>query len=284
MFIGLIRAFINKYPAVPLRFLVVKNRGSYDEIIQSLKNHDGSKFLEGPDAQKILSCIDVAEHTTNMKAVYALTKVMVCPSLCFEAWGMVATEANMSGIPVLANNYGGLPEAIGRTFANNEQGQLIIDDSNLGGIVVDPPASSFADNNVIPNDEEIVPYLAALEHLLTHDYSEQCAKASAVNDPNKNLERFKNYIIPLMDEAQERKTPLNNSFFLADSYMAEQREANAKKEAALQAQATAQANIQQDNSARPTSNDNQKSAYQGMPIKGVHQKSKKAGKNTKKKR
>ena len=87
VFIGLIRAFINKYPAVPLRFLVVKNRGSYDEIIQSLKNHDGSKFLEGPDAQKILSCIDVAEHTTNMKAVYALTKVMVCPSLCFEAWG-----------------------------------------------------------------------------------------------------------------------------------------------------------------------------------------------------
>ena len=55
VFIGLIRAFINKYPAVPLRFLVVKNRGSYDEIIQSLKNHDGSKFLEGPDAQKILS-------------------------------------------------------------------------------------------------------------------------------------------------------------------------------------------------------------------------------------
>ena len=284
VFIGLIRAFINKYPAVPLRFLVVKNRGSYDEIIQSLKNHDGSKFLEGPDAQKILSCIDVAEHTTNMKAVYALTKVMVCPSLCFEAWGMVATEANMSGIPVLANNYGGLPEAIGRTFATNEQGQLIIDDSNLGGIVVDPPASSFADNNVIPNDEEIVPYLAALEHLLTHDYSEQCAKASAVNDPNKNLERFKNYIIPLMDEAQERKTPLNNSFFLADSYMAEQREANAKKEAALQAQATAKDNLQQDNSARPNSNENQNSAYQGIPIKGVHQKSKKAGKNTKKKR
>lgn len=37
--------------------------------------------------------------------------VLIVPSLWQEAWGLVATEAQIRGIPVIASDVGGLPEA-----------------------------------------------------------------------------------------------------------------------------------------------------------------------------
>ena len=51
--------------------------------------------------------------TRNMKTVYADTRVLIVPSQWEEAWGRVASEAQISGIPILASNRGGLPEAVG---------------------------------------------------------------------------------------------------------------------------------------------------------------------------
>lgn len=63
----------------------------------------------------------VAEHpnirlqprTQDMRNVYARTRLLLAPSQWEEAWGRVATEAQFSGIPVLASDRGGLPEAVG---------------------------------------------------------------------------------------------------------------------------------------------------------------------------
>ena len=49
----------------------------------------------------------------DMRPVYARTRLLLAPSQWEEAWGRVASEAQMSGIPVLASRRGGLPEAVG---------------------------------------------------------------------------------------------------------------------------------------------------------------------------
>jgi glycosyltransferase involved in cell wall biosynthesis len=55
--------------------------------------------------------------------VYAETKIVLVPSRWAEAWGRVVSEAQVSGIPALASDRGGLPESVGS-----------------GGILVDPDA------------------------------------------------------------------------------------------------------------------------------------------------
>jgi glycosyltransferase involved in cell wall biosynthesis len=57
----------------------------------------------------------------NMKKVYQRCKILLAPSVWEEAYGRVATEAQISGIPVVASARGGLPEAVGP-----------------GGVLVDP--------------------------------------------------------------------------------------------------------------------------------------------------
>ena len=57
----------------------------------------------------------------DMRNVYADCKILLAPSVWEEAYGRVATEAQLSGIPVIASTRGGLPEAVGP-----------------GGIVLDP--------------------------------------------------------------------------------------------------------------------------------------------------
>jgi len=52
-------------------------------------------------------------RTNDMRAVYAQARVVLAPSQWEEAWGRVASEAHVSGIPVLGSDRGGLPEAIG---------------------------------------------------------------------------------------------------------------------------------------------------------------------------
>jgi glycosyltransferase involved in cell wall biosynthesis len=54
--------------------------------------------------------------TENMKQVWEKTKVLVIPTLIQEAFGRVAVEAAINGIPVIASDKGGLPEAVCSPF------------------------------------------------------------------------------------------------------------------------------------------------------------------------
>jgi glycosyltransferase involved in cell wall biosynthesis len=52
--------------------------------------------------------------TTDMRSVYGRTRILLFPSEREdETWGRVASEAHVSGIPVLASTVGALPESVG---------------------------------------------------------------------------------------------------------------------------------------------------------------------------
>ena len=104
-------------------------------------------------------------RTDNMKSVYGKAKILLVPSICEEAWGRVATEAQFSGIPVVASDRGGLPESVGP-----------------GGILLDP-------------DGPIEPWVDAVRRLWFDDafYLEKSADAIAYSkrlqiDPSHQID------------------------------------------------------------------------------------------------
>ena len=58
-----------------------------------------------------LSNVKLLDPSPNIDDIFARTKVLLVPSLWGEAFGQIVVEAMLRGIPVLASNAGGLPEA-----------------------------------------------------------------------------------------------------------------------------------------------------------------------------
>ncbi len=210
------------------KFLVVKSVGDYYKIMQSLHTDSGQRYLQKPFNN--LANISVAEHTDDIRLVYEVTKVLVTPSVWHEAWGCVATEATFNGIPVLAANNGGLPEAVGE-----------------GGILLDAPEKTKADYYRVPTNEEIMPWVEALERLLTEDWSEKCKKAAERNDLHNSIDRLLEYLMPLMEKGSKEKATLERSFFFSAEtmkkrkayYEAEAKQAEEAAKAAKAAEAAA---------------------------------------------
>ncbi|RGP74185.1 glycosyltransferase family 4 [Fusarium sporotrichioides] len=59
-----------------------------------------------------LSNITNRSPCVNQEDLWRGIRALVVPSLWREAWGMVAVEAHIRGIPVVSSNIGALPEAI----------------------------------------------------------------------------------------------------------------------------------------------------------------------------
>lgn len=85
--------------------------------------------LEGKRKAEFLKTIRPLRNVTfisrqdDMRTVYGRARLIFAPSQWEEAWGRVASEAHVNGIPVLASRLGGLVEAVGP-----------------GGILLDPSA------------------------------------------------------------------------------------------------------------------------------------------------
>lgn len=87
-------------PEIP--FVFVKSWGLEAEDEENLQAHAAR-----------LGNITIRPPTQNMKSVYGEAKILLAPSRWEEAFGRVAAEAHLSGIPVVGSDRGGLPEAIG---------------------------------------------------------------------------------------------------------------------------------------------------------------------------
>jgi glycosyltransferase involved in cell wall biosynthesis len=68
--------------------------------------------------------VSLLPRSADMRPIYRRAKILLVPSMWEEAWGRVASEAQLNGIPVIASRRGGLPEAVGP-----------------GGALIDPDAS-----------------------------------------------------------------------------------------------------------------------------------------------
>lgn len=60
-----------------------------------------------------LTNVTLRKATFDMRSVYRDAGIVIMPSRWEEAFGRVAAEAQLSGIPVIGTDCGGLPEAIG---------------------------------------------------------------------------------------------------------------------------------------------------------------------------
>lgn len=65
--------------------------------------------------------MEIRQHTTDMRSVYADTRVLLMPSE-YESWGRVGVEAMWSGVPVIASPTPGLVESLGSagTFCDRD--------------------------------------------------------------------------------------------------------------------------------------------------------------------
>ncbi|MCI7568407.1 MAG: glycosyltransferase [Desulfovibrio sp.] len=161
------------------RFLALQSRGDFAACLPQLHLPDSE---EKPLVMDMFPNVDRARHMTNMKPIYAATRVLLAPSLWYESWGRVATEAVLNGIPVLASRSGGLPEAVGE-----------------GGICLDAPEACRKDPLRLPTEEEMRPWMDALKRLLAEDWTEPCARAAAAHDVERHADRLLELLQPLFD-------------------------------------------------------------------------------------
>ena len=89
--------FLEAARALPhRRFIAVPAWASTDEVQNRLRS---------------LPNIEIVKPMADRNELYGSFSALLVPSLWMEAFGMVVVEAMLRGIPVLASDYGGLPEA-----------------------------------------------------------------------------------------------------------------------------------------------------------------------------
>lgn len=257
IFVKLHEIFAEKHPEIP--FLVVKSVGNYEQCMLRLHNADGTPYLKQNESTRenaLAAQIKVAEHTNDMRLVYDITRAVVMPSVWHESWGCVATEAVFNGIPVLASKSGGLPEAV-----------------REGGILLDAPECTQRDFCCVPSNEEIAPWVEALERCLFEDWTEPCRKASEYNSLDHSVDRLMEYLEPIMKKGQETKRPLDKSYFFSERFMQRHKTAIEARQAA-QAQAQVQTQAQGAVPQQPAGQPQQQSAVPAHNNKGSKKKKK----------
>jgi glycosyltransferase involved in cell wall biosynthesis len=92
--------------------------------------------------------VRVMLNTPRAHEFYAVTKILLVPSMCDESFGLVAAEAMINGIPVLAGNRGALPEIVGD-----------------GGFLFHVPSIYITDPASVESESEIEPWVDTIVNL-----------------------------------------------------------------------------------------------------------------------
>lgn len=168
-----------------IRFQIVETREKFVTALQALRNPGepvGTAFRG-----QTFNNVAIRPATARVSEIYASTGVLLAPSFWYESWGRVATEAVMNGIPVLASDRGGLPEAV-----------------NGGGYNLPLPPSITEDSEswtVLPTEEEMRPWADRLYELYDNRaaWREKCLKAAEGLSPDVSAQRLLRILKPLLD-------------------------------------------------------------------------------------
>lgn len=93
----------------------IKKDMYYNEILQEIKNIKNNIYFIGNVNKR------------NMPQIYKLLDIIVIPTICEEAFGMVALEASLMGKAIIATNSGGMVEIIN----NKETGIIVEKDKDI---------------------------------------------------------------------------------------------------------------------------------------------------------
>ena len=137
-------------PDIPI--LVVESRGEESTVVGcgiDLRTH-GNVFLMA--------------QTPDPRDFWRVSRICLVPSLWWESQGLVAVEAMINGIPVIASDRGALPETLG-----------------AAGIVLPLPERLTPHTRELPTAEEVAPWVEAIIRLWDDGefYREHQARALA---------------------------------------------------------------------------------------------------------
>ena len=128
----------SRRPDIPI--LVVQSGQSAG----SLNNIPGLDFSKYPQIMAAPAVPQPADY-------FALTRLLVVPSVWPEPFGRVAAEAMINGIPPLVGNRGALPQVVGGDFA-----------SGGGGRVLPIPDWMTYESTALPSEDEVEPWYDAV--------------------------------------------------------------------------------------------------------------------------
>lgn len=147
---------------------VVGSRGDFwEDVLHALSAAFGAPRTE-------LANVVFTPNTVDMRPVYGRARVLLAPSVWFECWGRVATEASLNGIPSLITSSGGLSEAAG-----------------AGGVQLELPAACFKPPyTALPSLAVLDKAIQFIEHCYDDSefYSELSQAAVAFARTNHSLE------------------------------------------------------------------------------------------------
>ncbi len=167
-FVRLAEELARRRPDLPI--LVVESRGGCADLLAASQ-------AAGIDLTRHESLM-IAPGVLRAAEIYAVSRLVLMPSVWPEPAGRVVLEAMHHGIPPLLSDRGGLPEIAGE-----------------GGIVLPLPASLQSETRTVVDAASVEPWIRAIEHLSDDSaaYDAACRRARSAAQralPAAQLPRF----------------------------------------------------------------------------------------------